>query len=359
MVLLNMIHPVHGNILTADTEALVNTVNTQGIMGKGIALQFKRAFPDNYKAYKKVCDNNELQPGKMFVFDRHTFTNPRYIINFPTKVHWRSPSRYEYIESGLQALVKEIKSRAIRSIAIPPLGSGLGGLEWDKVRALIETALAGLHNIAVYLYEPSGAPKPENMVNRTRKPNMTHGRASLLLLMDSYAVPGYDYRLSLLEVQKLMYFMQASGENLKLGFTKGAYGPYADNLRHVLNHIEGHFISGFGDGKNKPDVELHIKDRKYINEANAFLHRYPETRANLKRVQHLIQGFETPFGMELLSSVHWVCVHEDFVDKNDINTVTKAVFDWNECKRKFFKSEQIRIAWEHLKREEWLVHRKC
>ncbi|HNT67291.1 MAG TPA: macro domain-containing protein [bacterium] len=349
-----MIHLVQGNIINADAEALVNTVNTQGVMGKGIALQFKRAFPDNYKAYKKVCDRNELQPGKLFVFDRHTFTNPRYIINFPTKVHWRSNSRYEYIESGLQALVKEIKERAIQSIAIPPLGSGLGGLEWERVRALIETALTGLQNVAVHLYEPSGAPKPESMVNCTHKPNMTHGRASLLLLMDSYAVPGYDYRLSLLEVQKLMYFMQQSGENLKLDFAKGAYGPYADNLRHVLNHIEGHFISGFGDGKNKPDVELHITDRKYINEASTFLNRYPETLANLKRVQSLIQGFETPFGMELLSSVHWVCDREKSVDKNDIDAVTKAVFDWNERKRNFFKPEQIRIAWEALIREGWI-----
>jgi O-acetyl-ADP-ribose deacetylase (regulator of RNase III) len=252
-------------------------------------------------------------------------------------------------------LVKEIKDRAIQSIAIPPLGAGLGGLEWQKVRLMIEGALSEIKNITVYLYEPSGAPKPENMVNRTRKPNMTHGRASLLLLMDSYTVPGYDYRLSLLEVQKLMYFMQASGENLKLNYTKGPYGPYADNLRHVLNQFEGHFISGFGDGKNKPDVELKITDRKYIKEAGAFLNRYPETLSNLKRVQKLIQGFETPFGMELLSSVHWVCMHEESVDKNDIISVTKTVLDWNERKRKFFKSEQIRIAWQHFKREGWLV----
>jgi O-acetyl-ADP-ribose deacetylase (regulator of RNase III) len=163
-----MIQLVQGNLLTAEAEALANTVNTQGVMGKGIALQFKCAFPDNFKAYKKVCDRNELQPGKLFVFDLHTFTNPRYIINIPTKVHWRSPSRYEYIESGLQALVKEIKDRAIQSIAIPPLGAGLGGLEWSKVRLMIKQALSDIKNLTVYLYEPSGAPSPENRVNRTQ-----------------------------------------------------------------------------------------------------------------------------------------------------------------------------------------------
>jgi O-acetyl-ADP-ribose deacetylase (regulator of RNase III) len=128
MGLLNMLQLLQGNLLKADTEALVNTVNTQGVMGKGIALQFNRAFPDNFKACKKIGDPNELQPGKLFVFDRHTFTNPRYIINFPTKVQWRSPSRYDYIESGLQALVTEIKDRVIQSIAIPPLGTGRVGM---------------------------------------------------------------------------------------------------------------------------------------------------------------------------------------------------------------------------------------
>src|SRR5690606_26731097 len=114
-----------GDILTADAEAIVNTVNCVGIMGRGIALQLKNAFPANFKAYEAACAREEVQPGRMFVFETDTLTNPKYIINFPTKRHWRGKSRIEDIESGLKALIDEIRARGIRAIAIPPLGSGL------------------------------------------------------------------------------------------------------------------------------------------------------------------------------------------------------------------------------------------
>ena len=135
-----MIEYKTGDILAADTEALVNTVNCVGVMGRGIALQFKNAFPENFVAYERACRLGEVQPGRMFVFDTHGLTNPRFIINFPTKRHWRGKSRLEDIDSGLEALVEEIRARGIRSIAIPPLGSGLGGLNWLDVRPRIEQA---------------------------------------------------------------------------------------------------------------------------------------------------------------------------------------------------------------------------
>jgi O-acetyl-ADP-ribose deacetylase (regulator of RNase III) len=126
-----------GDILRADADALVNTVNCVGIMGRGVALQFKNRFPLNFKAYKVACDRKEVQPGRMFVFETGTLTSPRYIINFPTKRHWKGKSRMEDVEVGLVALVNEIKTRKIRSIAIPPLGAGLGGLNWPEVRTRI------------------------------------------------------------------------------------------------------------------------------------------------------------------------------------------------------------------------------
>ena len=122
-----MIEYKRGDILAEDAEALVNTVNTVGVMGGGIALQFKKAFPANFKAYAATCKRGDVQPGRMFVFETGQLTNPRYIINFPTKRHWRGKSRMEDIDAGLEALVKEVRDRGIRSIAIPPLGSGLGG----------------------------------------------------------------------------------------------------------------------------------------------------------------------------------------------------------------------------------------
>lgn len=158
-----MINLTQGDILSADAEALVNTVNCVGVMGRGIALQFKKVFPDNFKRYKVICDRKELRPGKMFVHDLNTWHNPRYVINFPTKRHWKGKSRMEDIEAGLQALVEEVRQRGIRSIAIPPLGCGLGGLNWPDVRAKIEAAFKDLEDVQVLLYEPKGAPSAEKI----------------------------------------------------------------------------------------------------------------------------------------------------------------------------------------------------
>ena len=143
-----MIQEAHGNLLDADTQALVNTVNTVGVMGKGIALQFKRAFPENFEAYKRACKLGDVVPGWMFVFDTGQL-NPRYIINFPTKRHWRDRSRIEDIAWGLESLIGVIRSRGIRSMASPALGVGLGRLPWKDVRALIEGASREIPDVRV------------------------------------------------------------------------------------------------------------------------------------------------------------------------------------------------------------------
>jgi O-acetyl-ADP-ribose deacetylase (regulator of RNase III) len=147
-----------GDLLAEEAEALVNTVNCVGVMGRGIALQFKKAWPDNFKAYAAACRRHEVRPGHMFVFDTARLTPPRYIINFPTKRDWRAKSRIEDIEAGLDALVLEIRHRDIRSVAVPPLGAGLGGLEWAVVRERIERALGNLPDVKVIVFEPRGTP---------------------------------------------------------------------------------------------------------------------------------------------------------------------------------------------------------
>ncbi len=344
-----MIEHKTGDILAEDAEALVNTVNCVGIMGRGIALQFKNAFPENFEAYKRACDRHEVQPGRMFVVENHKLSNPRYIINFPTKRHWRGKSRIEDIEAGLKALVNEIRERGIHSIAIPPLGSGLGGLDWAEVRPRIEKALSPLNGLRVIIYEPKGAPDAHDMVSSRAVPKMTAGRAALVVLMHRYLAGLLDPFVSLLEVHKLMYFMQEAGEPLRLRYVQGTYGPYADNLRHVLKQMEGHLVSGYADGGDAPDKQLELVPGA-VPDAAAFLEGNEEARSRFDRVADLVQGFETPFGLELLSTVHWV------VTKKGVSSpaeVVEQTYAWNDRKRQF-TPRQITLALKVLSDKHWL-----
>ena len=228
----SMIELAKGNLLEAQVEALINTVNTEGVMGKGIALQFKQAFPDMYKAYEKACSSGDVKLGRMHVFDLGGLVGgPRWIINFPTKGHWRSRSKLADIDAGLADLVEQIRRLNIHSIALPPLGCGHGGLNWNDVYPRIQAALSALPDVKVALYPPTGAPVAQDMPIRTEKPAMTEGRAALLGLMDRYLQGLLDPFVSLLEIHKLMYFMQEAGQNLKLKFEPHRFGPYAVNLR--------------------------------------------------------------------------------------------------------------------------------
>ena len=345
-----MIELTQGNILKADVEALVNTVNCVGFMGKGIALQFKKAYPENFDAYHKACAAGEVQPGRMFVFDLHSMLNPKYVVNFPTKRDWRANSRYDDVESGLKALVAEVRRRGIRSIAVPPLGCGLGGLDWNKVRSMIERAFAPLPDVRVLLFEPAGAPEAKAMPVRTERPKLTVARALFIRLMDQYA--SQDYRLTLLEIQKLAYFLQEAGQPLKLKYAAGRYGPYAPNLNKVLEALERHYTSGYGDTQ-KPDVEIELLGGA-AEEAEAFLAtNYAAEHERLARVNRLISGFETPYGLELLSSVHWLAAHES-PPAEDADAAVQGIANWNERKRQMFRLEHIRLAWNRLAAAGWI-----
>lgn len=342
-----MIQCVQGDILEAQAEALVNTVNSVGVMGRGIALQFKRAYPDNFKAYAAACERGEVRPGRMFVFDRGEDAHPRYIINFPTKLHWRGKSRIEHIESGLEALVGEIRTRQIRSIAVPPLGSGLGGLDWAEVKPLIDRALAQVPDVDVEVYEPAGAPAPRPVTGE--RPRMTPGRAALVALMQRYLRGLLDPTINLLEVHKLMYFLQAAGEPLKLRYAKAWYGPYAENLRHVLLSVEGHFISGYAGEADSPETILQVLPDA-AREAEDLLASKPDTQKRFDRVAELVDGYESPYGLELLSTVHWIAT-EDGVEDGD--AIAEAVGAWGHRKRRFSR-EQIDLAVDHLHSLGWI-----
>lgn len=342
-----MIDYVEGDLLKANTEALVNSVNSVGVMGRGVALEFKRRFPENFKAYKEACDWGEVQPGRMFVFETGELI-PSYIINFPTKRHWRGNSRIDDIEAGLVALVTEVEQREIRSIALPPLGCGLGGLDWQQVKQLIHTAFAALPDVQTAVFEPGGysPPIPDSPEKR---PAMTPGRAALIGLMHRYLTGLGEPVVTLLEVHKLMYFMQVAGEPLRLRYVKARYGPYADNLRHVLRELEGHYIHGSGTGGDRVHQALHLRPGA-ITAAEEFLKGHLGTRNRFDRVAELVKGFDSAFGLELLATVHWVIGETGSAEDDD---VIRATYAWNSRKRQFAHS-QIAFARETLQDRGWL-----
>lgn len=239
-----MIKYTTGNLLESDAEAVVNTVNTVGVMGKGIALLFKETFPDNFKAYAIACKLGEVQVGRMFVTHRNNMYGPKWIINFPTKKHWRQPSKLEWIQSGLTDLKEVIRRNDIRSLALPPLGAGNGGLEWLAVRSIIEESLADLPNVDIIVYEPT--PEYQNVAKRTGVERLTPARALIAEIVRRYWVLGIE--CTLLEVQKLAWFIDVCASDLKLDdpfhlhFEANRFGPYADGLRHLLNSLDGSYL---------------------------------------------------------------------------------------------------------------------
>ena len=346
-----MVEFKQGNLLEENMEALVNTVNCVGVMGKGIALQFKQAFPENFKQYKKACDAKQVEPGQMFTTSTGKLFPPKYIINFPTKRHWKEKSKIEYIESGLKVLVKEVKQLNIRSIAIPPLGCGNGGLNWEVVKPMIVHACAEFPDVRVVIFEPVGAPVADQIKVATKKPNMTLPCASFIRLLEFYTIP--DDPLTRLEIQKLAYFLQESQQPLNLHYEKHHYGPYANDLNHFLERLDGHFIRGYGDRSQHSQMSVLPLGKKA---AHSYLEKYPEANERLQRVSNLIRGFKTPDGMEMLATIHWVVTREDPQAAEDSEKAIALVQEWNERKRKLFKPSHLKKGWERLKQQNWFVN---
>ena len=332
-----------------DVDAIVNTVNCVGIMGKGIALQFKKKWPENFERYRVACDAREVRPGKMFVFDAGAYAQPHFIINFPTKDDWRGKSRIEFIEAGLQDLIGRVRQLGVRSIAVPPLGCGNGGLNWAEVRPLIERAFHEVPDVEVRLFEPDGAPNAKAMEVRTKRPRMTPGRAAILKVLDTYRA--LDYGLSRIEAQKLAYFLQAAGENLKLNFVQNQFGPYSDELRHALQRMDGHFIRGMGDGVVEAEIE---PTPDALAEADAFVAETGHSALSdrVQRVGKLIDGFQSPYGMELLATVHWVATQDPAA--RSVEDAIRATHAWNPRKRLLMQPAHIAAAWSRLHEEAWI-----
>jgi O-acetyl-ADP-ribose deacetylase (regulator of RNase III) len=350
-----------GNLLHTEVDALVNTVNTMGVMGKGMALQFKMAHPANFTAYKRACDNKDVRIGHMFVWDSHRTGPRRFIINFPTKGHWRSKSRIEDIEAGLHDLVRCVTELGVTSIALPGPGCGNGGLNWNDVLPRIKKALDPLPVRAI-VYPPTGAPPAKEMPIATKKPPMTLGRAALLIAVARYARGAMVQRLdllrpgaSLLEIQKLMYLIQDGGIPLRLQYVKALYGPYAENLNPVLRGMEGHYLRGYGD---RSTAVLALEPIEVMsgaeNQALDWLSSQPDVLAIIDRVLRLTSGWEDAYGMELLATVLFATRTDPQV-ANDPGRAVNFIHEWNARKQNTFPAAHVAKAWQRLRDEGWLT----
>jgi len=336
-----MIKYVKGNILESDAQALVNTVNTVGVMGKGIALQFKKAFPANFKQYVLACKNKKIDIGKLFITKEKTLIGERIIINFPTKKDWRNPSEYEYIEKGLDALVRIIDEYKIKSIALPPLGAGSGGLLWERVKNIIEEKMSKL-NIDIYIYEPT---KQIEETLKKERVQLTEARALLLYVL--YDLVRQGEFVSEFSAEKICYFLQKFGAEkyFKLKFQPNFYGPYSGKVRYVLNYLNGSYLTGYSDLNRKPFEPLLLVTDGYTD-VQQFVESKPELFEIAKKTTQFLNGFYSDFALELLSSIDWI-MKEKKTDK--IHIIKQELEQWSKRKRsKFSNDRYIEIALHHL-----------
>lgn len=337
-----MINYIKGNILDSKAQALVNTVNTVGVMGKGIALQFKKAYPNNYKSYSVACKNNEVEVGKMFITtDSNISSGEKIIINFPTKRNWRKPSEYIYIEDGLNDLINVINQNRIKSIAIPPLGAGNGGLKWEKVKKIIEEKLGHL-DIEIFVYEPTS-----KIVEKLKKERVKLTDARALLLYVLYDLVKNGEFVSEFSSEKVSYFLQKFGAKkyFKLKFAPNFYGPYSGKVRFILNAINGSYIMGYSDMDKKPFEPLTIVADGY-DDVKTYIHNKPELEVIAKNTTNFLNGFYSDFALELLSSIDFIVSKEKSFDRE---IVTSKLNEWNDRKQSMFSNPKyIDISIRHL-----------
>ena len=352
-----MIKYTKGNLLDAPAQALVNTVNTVGVMGKGIALMFKERFGLNMEQYAAACKAKEVQVGRMFVTETGELMGPRWIVNFPTKKHWRHPSKMEWIVDGLQDLKRFIVENNVESIAIPPLGAGNGGLSWPAVKEQIELALSDLTGVEIVIYEPMA--KYQNVAKSKGVEKLTPTKALIVELVRRYWVLGME--CSLLEIQKMAWVLERVIEQqgiknpLDLRFKAHFYGPYANRLRHVINAIDGSYLKS---DKRIPDCNP--EDVISFNDAQAEkVKAYLQSEAKeylpaLERASRIIEGFESPFGLELLTTVDWLLSREQCAQ--DLASLMEAIRNWpagsqwGDRKARIFDEREVNFALQHLQR---------
>jgi len=350
-----MISFTQGNLLASDAEALVNTVNTVGVMGKGIALMFKDNFPDNFRAYESACKAKTIDVGHMLVVKREHLIGPKWVINFPTKKHWRQPSKLEWIQSGLDDLKRVLIDNKIKSVAIPPLGSGNGGLDWPDVKSLIIHALDDVQGVRIVVYEPTR--EYQNVAKKKGVDRLTPARALVAELVRRYSILGIE--CSLLEIHKLSYFLERKIEilgspSLDLRFQADRYGPYAPRLSHLLDSLDGSYLhcdKRLGDAGPFDAIRFDDAKRDIVAVYMTTTEAKPYRDA-LQQTTELIDGFESPLGMELLATVDWLVNREGA--EPSVEGIVRGLREWpggdgsGARKLKLFDNRMIGLALKQL-----------
>jgi len=331
-----MIRYIEGNILESNADALVNTVNTVGVMGKGLALQFKKEFPQNYKVYQQACKNNSFAIGDLIVTEEESLLYGRKtIIDLPTKTDWRKPSEYSYVNAGLKQLVKIIRDKQIKSVAIPALGTGHGGLDWNNIKALIESDLKNVDaDIQVYL--PNAIIKDAMKEERAR---LTPARAMLLAVLFDLVKNGEF--VSEFAAEKVAYFLQRFGaaDIFKLNFQPNFYGPYSGKVRRVLYYLNGSYITGYSAMDKKPfeelgimmDAEQDVTDYLTENSNSTYL-------AIVDKTRDFLSGFYSAFGLELLSTIDFLSTK---YQTKDLETILTRLSNWSDRKQSLFSNKKF------------------
>jgi len=335
---------VKGNLFDTDAEAIVNTVNCVGVMGKGIALHVKKRYPNVFQEYKIMCDNKELKPGIMQTVSTGNLLGIQYVVNFPTKRHWKARSKIEDIELGLNALVKEINRMNIKSIALPPLGCGNGGLDWNDVKPLIVNSFNYLDNVEAKVYEPSNFVESKvdlysntDLFTIETKPKLTEGRKDLLSLLLAYTKE--TFTISVNEIHNLAFILQTTGHTLNLNFTPCSNGLISEGLNLVLSKLNNHYLIACSQ-PNKTSIIRVIEDefKNHLNQDNS-----PMCSASIENVIQSIEGYRSEAGLELYSKVVW-----EARKTNDLNTIIKNVMDWETENRILYKEADIKSVYSHL-----------
>jgi hypothetical protein len=308
-------------------------------------LQFKERFPVNFKIYSAQCKAKSVQIGKMLVVRDNSLNGEKIIINFPTKTEWYKKSQYNYIEEGLIDLRRVIIEYEIKSIAIPPLGSGLGGLKWSNVKVLMNKYLGDLSDVNILVYEPNDDVKKILQQQGKKDVELTPARAMLLYSLFQYEKLGEP--ACVFAANKLAYFLQESGEKLRLQFVPFTYGPYAQAIDKVLYNLNGKYLTGIEQMKVKAFEQLKLNYDRY-DEVQEFIRKNltAEQHIRLKNVFELIDGFETSLALEVLSSIHYLLAQDPHLN---VDQLLEKIQSWNERKKGLIDKDHVESALKRLK----------